>query len=154
MKVYLGTDHAGFDLKEKVKVFLQHDGYEIVDCGAFSLDKDDDYPDFISKAAIEVAGEANSEGIVFGKSGAGECIVANKIKGIRAVLGFNKDNVKLARLHNDANILSLGSDFVSFNQAKKLIAIFLNTKFSNEERHIRRIKKISALEKKQQICLK
>jgi len=83
---------------------------------------------------------------VFGKSGAGECIVANKIKGIRAILGFSSENVELSRFHNDANVLSLGSMFVDENLARKLVRIFLETQFTNEERHIRRINKIKELE--------
>lgn len=146
MKVYLGTDHAGFELKEKIKSYLQKNGYEIEDCGAFGFDKNDDYPDFIAKATINVSKNPNSKGIVFGKSGAGECIVANKIKGIRAVLGFNKENVELSRLHNDANVLSLGSAFIDIDTAKELVKIFLETQFSNEERHKRRIEKIKEIE--------
>ena len=146
MKVYLGSDHAGFELKEEIKSYLQENGYEVEDCGAFTFDKNDDYPDFIAKAAINVSKNPNSKGIVFGKSGAGECIVANKIKGIRAILGFNKENVKLSRLHNDANILSLGSAFVNDELAKELVELFLETPFSNEERHKRRIDKITKIE--------
>lgn len=149
MRVYLATDHAGFALKEQIKVFLQENGYEVVDCGAFSYDPDDDYPDFVAKAAIGVASEPPSsaaKGIVLGKSGAGECIVANKIKGIRAALGFSKENVELMRAHNDANVLSLGSGFVNTEQAKELVMVFLETPFANEERHRRRIDRISELE--------
>ena len=146
MKVYLGTDHAGFELKEKIKTFLSEKKFEVIDCGALKFDLSDDYPDFISKAAIKTAQDTSSFGIVLGKSGAGECIVANKIKGIRAVLGFNKENVELSRLHNNANMLSLGSLFVSEELAKDLVKIFLNTKFIHEERHVRRINKIKEIE--------
>jgi len=146
MRVYLGTDHAGFELKEKIKSYLKEQRYEVEDCGAFAFDKTDDYPDFIAKAAIGVSKNPTSKGIVFGKSGAGECIAANKIKGIRAILGFNKENVKLARLHNDANILSLGSAFVENELAKELVKLFLETAFSDEERHRRRINKIKKIE--------
>lgn len=146
MKIYLATDHAGFELKEKIKSYLQENGYEVEDCGAFILDKTDDYPDFIAKAAMGVAKNPNFKGIVFGKSGAGECIVANKIKKIRAALGFSEENVNLAREHNDINVLSLGSMFVDDEMAKKLVDIFLQTKFTNEERHIRRINKIKEIE--------
>jgi len=146
MKVYLGTDHAGFELKEKIKSFLLKENLEVNDCGAFSFDKNDDYPDFIASTAKKVADDKGSKGIVFGKSGAGECIVANKIKGVRAILGFNKENVELSRLHNDANVLSLGSAFVNEELAKKLVKIFLETPFSNEERHIRRIEEIRQIE--------
>lgn len=146
MKVYLGADHAGFKLKENIKTFLTKEGYDVGDCGAFTFDKNDDYPDFISKTAKKIAENPSSFGIVFGKSGTGECIVANKIRGIRAALGFTKENVMLARVHNDANILSLGSEFVSSDKACDLIKLFLKTSFSNDERHIRRINKIKELE--------
>lgn len=146
MKIYLGTDHAGFEFKENIKKFLMQEGYGVEDCGAFTFNKDDDYPDFISKAAEKTSSDLSSFGIVFGKSGAGECIVANKIKGIRAVLGFTERNVILARTHNNANILSLGSEFVSTDKACELIKLFLETPFSNEERHVRRINKIKEIE--------
>lgn len=147
MKIYLASDHAGFELKEKVKEHLLSKNYEVVDEGAFLFDKDDDYPDFISKAAEKVSQDQDSRGIIFGKSGAGEAIVANKFKNVRAVLGFSKDNVRLSRQHNDANILSFGSEFVDLEKAKELTDIFLNTPFSNEERHKRRIEKIEEIEK-------
>jgi|SRR3989344_3668200 len=146
MKIFLATDHAGFEFKEKIKDFLKSKGYEVEDCGAFELDPDDDYPDFIAPAAEKVAETPGSFGIVLGKSGAGECIVANKIKGVRAVLGVNEHNVRLAREHNDANVLSLGSELIDEQTAKNLVELFLNTPFSNEERHKRRIEKIAALE--------
>lgn len=147
MKVCLATDHAGFDLKEKVKFFLQQEGYEVEDFGANSFDKNDDYPDFISKVGEAVAMDPqNLRGIVFGKSGAGECIVANKYKGVRAFLAVNEKNVKLAREHNDANVMSLGSEIVPLPQAEKLVTLFLKTPFSEEERHKRRIGKISKIE--------
>ena len=113
MKVYLASDHAGFDLKEKVKEFLLSNDYDVEDCGDFAPNKDDDYPIFIAKAAEKVSKDVNSKAIVFGKSGAGEEIVANKFENVRAVLGFSEENVRLARLHNDANVLSLGSEFVN-----------------------------------------
>lgn len=147
MKVFLATDHAGFDFKEKLKGYLSEKGYEIEDCGAHEFNKDDDYPDFISIAAEKTSQNPASFGIIFGKSGAGECIVANKIKGIRAVLGVSEKNVQLAREHNDANVLSLGSEIVELESAKKMTEIFLQTPFSNEERHMRRIEKIKELEK-------
>jgi len=146
MKVYLATDHAGFEFKENIKAFLQEKGYEVEDCGAFSFDKDDDYPDFVSVASEKVSENKGSFGIVLGKSGAGECIVANKIKGIRAFLAVSEKNVRLAREHNDANVISLGSEIVNETQAKELVELFLNTPFSNEERHKRRIDKIKKIE--------
>jgi ribose 5-phosphate isomerase B len=149
MKVYLGTDHAGFQLKEKIKSFLLEKQFEVEDCGAFEFNKDDDYPDFISKAAIKISEDLSSFGIVFGKSGTGECITANKIKNVRAVLGFNVENVKLSREHNDANILALGSAFINEDLAKELVMIFLQTQFTKDERHIRRINKIKEIETEQ-----
>lgn len=146
MKIYLGTDHAGFDFKEEIKKYLNQENYDVVDCGAYSLDKNDDYPDFIGKVGKEVSSDITSRGIVLGKSGAGECIVANKFKGVRAFLAVNEKNVKLAREHNDANVISIGSEIVSIANAKTLIKTFLETPFSNEERHIRRINKIKEIE--------
>ncbi|OGH11188.1 MAG: ribose-5-phosphate isomerase [Candidatus Levybacteria bacterium RIFCSPHIGHO2_01_FULL_36_15] len=146
MKVYLACDHAGFELKEKIKLYLGNNGYEVEDCGAHIFDKNDDYPDFVSIAAQKISQDPQNRGIVFGKSGAGECIVANKIKGVRAVMGFNEENVRLAREHNDANVLSLGSAFVTESQAYDLVRLFLETPFSQEERHRRRIEKIRRIE--------
>lgn len=147
MTVYLAADHAGFELKEYIKSYLKKNGYEILDCGAFVYDKEDDYPDFIIKAAEGVAKDVEARGIVFGKSGAGECIVANKVKGVRAIFGINEENVRLAREHNDANVLSLGSAFVKAKTACLLAKLFLETPFSFEERHKRRIEKIKKIEK-------
>ncbi len=148
MKIYLGTDHAGFEFKERIKEFLTSENYNIVDCGAYSFDKNDDYPDFISKVGENIAKDTDSRGIVLGKSGAGECIVANKYIGIRAFLAVNEKNVKLAREHNDANVISLGSEIVPLETAKNLIKLFLETPFSEDERHVRRINKIREIENK------
>lgn len=146
MKVYLAADHGGFELKELVKNYLAQKGLEAEDCGNFEKVEGDDYPDWISKGAEKVSTDPNSLGIFFGRSGAGECIVANKIKNVRAVVGFSKENVELSRTKNNANALCIGADFTSFEQAKEFTDIFLQTSFSNEERHIRRINKISLIE--------
>lgn len=146
MKVYLASDHAGFKLKNKVIDYLEYNNILHEDCGDFSPEPGDDYPLFIAKAAEKVSQDPNSRGIVFGKSGAGEEIVANKFTNVRAVLGFSKENVKLARQDNDANVLSLGSEFVSETEVLELVKIFLNTPFSNLQRHIRRIEEIKKLE--------
>jgi len=146
MKIYLAADHAGYDLKEKVKVFLQGQEYDVEDCGAFNFDKNDDYPDFINFAAEKVSKNQGSLGIVFGKSGAGEAIVANKSRGIRAMVGFNAESVKLAKEHNNANVLSLGAAFTKEKEADELALLFINTPFSGEERHVRRIEKIREIE--------
>ncbi|HUD05019.1 MAG TPA: RpiB/LacA/LacB family sugar-phosphate isomerase [Patescibacteria group bacterium] len=148
MKIFLATDHAGFKLKEEIKQYLQEQKYEVVDCGAFSIDPADDYPNFIAKAAEEIENDPNSFGIVFGRSGAGEEIVANKFKNVRAVLGFSKENVQLSRQHNNANVLSLGTEFEDFTKAKELVDIFLKTPFSNDPRHIRRVSEIKEIEDK------
>jgi len=147
-KIILGTDHAGFELKEDIKEFLIKEGYEVDDVGALSYDKEDDYPDFISKAAKKVAKDKNNMGIILGGSGQGEAITANKIKGIRAAVyyGGNKEIVELSRTHNDANILSLGARFLNKKDAIEAIKLWLTTNFSDEERHTRRIKKISDVE--------
>lgn len=146
MKVYLATDHAGFKLKEEIKEYLLSKNYEVVDEGAFEFDPNDDYPDFIAKAAKEVSEDVNAKAVIFGKSGAGEAIVANKFKNVRAILGFSNENVKLSREHNDANVLSFGSEFIDLEKTKELTDIFLNTPFSNEEKHKRRIEEIKKIE--------
>lgn len=148
MKIYLATDHAGFALKEEIKTYLTSKQIEFEDEGAIELDENDDYPDLIAKASEKVSKDATSFGIIFGKSGAGEAIVANKFKNVRAVIGFSEENVKLAREHNNANVLSLGSDFVTTEDAKKFIDIFLETSFSMDERHKRRLDKIALIEEK------
>ncbi len=149
MKIYFASDHAGFELKEKLKEFLKNEGYDVEGCGDFIYDEKDDYPDFIFKAAQAVAKDEASRGIILGGSGQGEAIVANKVKGIRAVVyyGGSKDIIKLSRKHNDANILSLGARFLGEEEAKKAVLLWLKTPFSEKERHKRRIEKIRSLEK-------
>ncbi|OGH08628.1 MAG: ribose-5-phosphate isomerase [Candidatus Levybacteria bacterium RBG_16_35_6] len=147
MKIYLASDHAGFHLKEKVKSFLERLNYTVEDLGALSFNEADDYPKIIVKAAKKVAKDKKTKGIVFGKSGTGEAIVANKIKGVRAVVGFSRENVELSREHNDCNILSLGAQFTDEHKAFLLTRAFLETEFSKEERHVRRIKQITEIEK-------
>ncbi len=144
MKIYLGTDHAGFDLKEKVKDQLILDGYEVVDLGASTLDMDDDYPDFIRPVAEAVSGDFEAKGIIFGASGQGEAIVANRVAKVRAVVyyGGNIDIIRLSREHNDANILSLGARMMPEDEALYSIKMWLETPFTEEERHVRRLGKI------------
>jgi len=145
MKIAIASDHAGFELKNNLLSLLRNEGYELIDFGAESFNPDDDYPDFIGKAS-EYVSENGGFGIVIGKSGAGEAIVANKYKGVRAVLCVNEENVKLSREHNDANVLSIGSILTDPEEAKKLVLLFINTPFSQEERHKRRIEKIKKIE--------
>lgn len=164
MKVFIASDHAGFELKEKIKDFLKKKNVEVEDCGAFTYDKDDDYPEFISKAAINVSKNSGSFGIIFGASGQGEAMVANKIKGVRCALYYGQampiaavdivgrissdphEIIRLTREHNDSNMLSIGARFVSLEDAMKVVALFLSTDFPGDERHVRRIKKIERFE--------
>ncbi len=147
--IYLATDHAGYDLKESIKKYLQDNNYAVRDCGAHSLDPEDDYPDFISQAAREVSRDPSHQAIIFGGSGQGEAIVANKYPNVRAVVfyGSKQEIPQLARIHNNANILSIGARFVSESEAIEAVKTFLTTEFTQEERHQRRINKIMELEK-------
>ena len=146
--IYIGSDHAGFYLKEKIKNYLDKNKFKFEDIGPFKFNKNDDYPDYIIPAAKKVSANKNSLGIIFGGSGQGEAIAANKVKGIRAIVlySFNKNIIKLSKEHNNANILSLGSRFLSEKQAINSIKLWLETKFSNQKRHIRRLKKIEDFE--------
>ena len=145
-KIFLGADHAGFKLKEEVKKYLEKEGFEVEDEGAHSYDKNDDYPDFIVPVAKKAAKNPEAKGIIFGASGQGEAIAANRIRGARAALyyGGSMEIVKLSRTHNDANILSLGARFLSKKDAIEAVKLWLKTEFSGEERHTRRIKKIDS----------
>ena len=149
-KIFLGTDHAGFELKENIKKRLKNLGFDVEDCGAFSCNPDDDYPKFILTAARNVADNKGSRGIIFGGSGQGEAIAANKVKGIRAAVFYcdNLDIIKLSRAHNDANILSIGARFVSGQKAAEAVSLWLKTSFNGDERHKRRINQIAAADKK------
>jgi len=145
MKIHLATDHAGYELKEKIMVFLVDLGYEISDHGAFEYNKTDDYPDYIKKAASAVSADVeNNMGIIFGGSGQGEDMVADKFIGVRSAVyyGGNLEIVRLAREHNNANVLSIGARFVESDEAKQAVQLFLETKFSDAKRHKRRIEKI------------
>lgn len=142
--IYLGADHAGFILKEEAKRILQEAGYQYEDLGNFELDKQDDYPDFALAVVNKM--ESNDKGILICGSGAGMCITANKIKGIRAVNCVDEFMAQQSRQHNNANVLCLGGQIVDPEKAEKIIKIWLITEFSQEERHIRRINKIKEIE--------
>lgn len=148
--VFLASDHAGFALKEKIKQHLKKRKLSFHDIGPFALDKDDDYPDFIIPCAEKVAQTKNSFGIILGGSGQGEAIAANKVKGIRAIVAYNYNPkiIALSKEHNDANILSLGASFLPEKQAFQTIDLWLKTKFSNNVRHVRRLKEIQKYENK------
>lgn len=144
MKIYLGTDHAGFELKEKVKVYLKSKGYKVEDEGAFTLDLADDYTDYVKIVAKMVQSDPESLGIIFGGSGQGEAIAANRYKGVRAIVyyGGQDEIIRLSRDHNDANILSLGARFIKNEEVESIIDLWLKTPFSGDERHRRRIQEI------------
>jgi ribose 5-phosphate isomerase B len=151
--ICLGTDHAGFALKEEIKKHLIELGYEVKDFGANAVDPGDDYPDFIIPAAEAVAksgGEA--VGIVFGGSGIGECMAANKVQGVRAATAYDAYTTSLSRQHNDANILCLGGRTATSDPevAKRLVRIWLETPFTNDERHVRRLKEVTDYETRKQ----
>ena len=148
MKIYLAADHAGYELKEKVKHWLKGLGYEVQDEGTFALKADDDYPDFIRVASKQVASNPDEDkAIIFGGSGQGEAMVANRYAGVRATVyyGGNPEIIILSRQHNNANVLSIGARFVPEKEAYDVIKQWLQTEFSPEPRHIRRIAKIDKL---------
>ncbi|KAF0132955.1 MAG: ribose 5-phosphate isomerase B [Candidatus Saganbacteria bacterium] len=141
MTIAIGSDHGGFKLKEEIKKYLLKDNVEIKDFGTNS-EESCDYADFAYPVALEVAKNNFDRGILVCGSGVGVTITANRVKGIRAVNAYNEDIAKQSREHGDCNVLCLGGRYLSFNQAKKIIDVWLNTPFSNDERHVRRIKKI------------
>lgn len=147
MRVYLGSDHAGLELKAALAASLREAGHEPVDCGPAAYDPDDDYPVYVMRAARGVAGDPGSLGIVIGGSGNGEQIAANKVPGIRAALAWSDDTARLARQHNDANVLSLGARQYSLQEAVEFAKVFVSTPFSGEPRHARRLAMITDYEK-------
>ncbi|WP_433335299.1 ribose-5-phosphate isomerase [Spirillospora sp. CA-294931] len=146
MRVFLGCDHAGFELKEHLVSWLKDNGHEAVDCGALVYDAVDDYPPFVLRAAERTAAEPGALGIVIGGSGNGEAIAANKVRGVRAALVWSDDTATLAREHNDANVISLGARQHDLATATRFVELFLATSYSDEARHTRRIDMLSAYE--------
>ena len=164
MRVYLATDHTGVDLKNRVKEFLEKEGYDVEDCGAYDYHKEDDYPDWIGKAAQKVSENPSDRGIIFGGSGEGESMVANKFHNVRCALFYSPalpthaidaegdkstdpfEILKLTRMHNGANMLSIGFRFIKEEDVFKAIKVWLDTPDPTEERHLRRIEKIKKLE--------
>lgn len=159
MKIYIGGDHAGFGLKERLVTYLEDLEHEVVDKGASAFDPADDYPDFITPVAEAVSKDSGSFGIILGGSGQGEAMCANRVKGARAAVFYGQvlpqegvdvnsrasmdpfEIIKLMREHNDANILSLGVRFITEDEAKFAVELFLSTKFSGDERHVKRLSK-------------
>lgn len=147
MRVHIGTDHAGFELKNRLVTNLRAKGHEVVDHGAHTYDALDDYPAFCTAVGEAVVADPGSLGIVIGGSGNGEQISANKVPGVRAALVWNEDTAKLARQHNDANVISVGARQHSEEELEHLIDVFLAEPFSGEERHQRRIDLIARYER-------
>lgn len=146
MKIHLGCDHAGFELKNMIKAHLQAENHEVVDHGAHEFDPLDDYPAFCIAAAQAVAADINSLGIVIGGSGNGEQIAANKVVGVRAALAWSVETTKLAREHNNANVIGLGARMHSQGEAIEIVEAFISTEFSYDARHIRRIDQLKEYE--------
>ncbi len=144
MRIFLGTDHAGYELKEHLRSVL---GDDAVDCGAHAYDADDDYPAFCLDAATRAVAEGGYA-VVIGGSGNGEQIAANKVPGARAALCWSPEIARLAREHNDANVCSLGARFLSHEEAAEIVRVFVGTPFSGDERHVRRIGQISDYERR------
>ena len=147
MLIHIGSDHAGLELKDHLVGHLRALGHSTFDHGAFHYQPDDDYPPYILQTAVAVAAGPGSLGIVIGGSGNGEAIAANKVPGIRAALAWNEDTARLARQHNDANVVSLGARMHSLDYATALATLFVETPFSEDCRHIHRIAMIRAFER-------
>lgn len=152
MIIYLAADHAGFELKKTIKTFLEEAGHTVEDCGAHQLDPLDDYPDFISVAAEKVSkNPQEARAIIFGGSGQGEAMLANRYAGVRATVYYapNTEIVELSRQHNDANVLSIGARFIDPNSAIEAIELWLKTEPLSDEKYARRVKKAEYLTREQ-----
>jgi len=147
VRVYLGSDHAGYELKSHLVAWLSGAGHEPVDCGPPAYADDDDYPPYVMKAANSVVADPGSLGIVIGGSGNGEAIAANKIPGVRAAVAWTVETAQLGRQHNDANVLSLGARMYSVDDAITFTRVFVETPFSGAPRHARRLAEIAGYEK-------
>lgn len=147
MKIFLGADHRGFALKEVLKQTLVQDNYDVDDVGAFAQDLNDDYPDFAHAVAQKVAeNPEENRGILICGSGMGMDVVANKVKGIRATIAHSKESAAHARTNDDVNVITLAGDILHFGEAAEIVKVFLETPFSGEERHVRRLRKIKEIE--------
>ncbi|MDQ6648536.1 MAG: ribose-5-phosphate isomerase [Actinomycetota bacterium] len=151
MRVYLGSDHAGFELKAALVEHVRDLGHEPVDCGAPAYDAQDDYPPYVLLAASRTAAEPGSRGIVLGGSGNGEAIAANKVPGVRCALVWTDETAQLAREHNDATVISLGARMYPVADALRFVEIFLATPFSGDARHARRIGQLEGYERSREL---
>ena len=147
MRVYLGSDHAGYELKQHLVGYLSGGGYEVVDLGAHSYDPEDDYPAYCVATGERVVADPGSLAVVIGGSGNGEQIAANKVLGVRAALVWNTETARLARQHNDANVVAVGARQHSVDEATALVETFLTTAFSGDPRHARRIAQVGEYER-------
>ena len=147
MRVHIGSDHAGFDLRKFLAAALTEDGHDVIDHGPETYDAEDDYPTFCIPAAESAVAEPGSLCVVIGGSGNGEQIAANKVIGARAALAYNLDTAKLGRQHNDANVISIGARMHSEEEALEMVRMFLATPFSGDERHARRIRLVAEYER-------
>ncbi|GAA1392667.1 ribose-5-phosphate isomerase [Luteococcus peritonei] len=146
MRVHIATDHAAFELKEYLVEQLRGAGHEVVDHGAAAYDAEDDYPDTCIPCAEAVVADPESLGIVLGGSGNGEQLAANRVKGCRAILAYSVEIARLGREHNNANVVSLGARFTGNEEGWEIVQAFLEQPFTQEERHARRVAKMSSYE--------
>ncbi len=146
MRIYLGADHAGFERKTQIAEHLTAQGHEVIDCGAFEYDAADDYPAFCIAAAERTVADPGSLGIVLGGSGNGEQIAANKVKGARCALAWSEETARLAREHNNAQLIGIGGRMHTEEEALRIVDAFISQPWSDEERHQRRIDILSAYE--------
>lgn len=146
MKIFIGTDHRGYKLTRTLEAWLKKSGFPLVHAGAKKFDPKDDYVEYAQSVAEKVAETEDGRGIVICGSGVGVDIVANKVRGIRCGLGFSQEQVKEMRSDDNVNVLALAADFTPSEKAEKLVKLFLETPFSGEERHKRRIEKISKID--------
>ena len=146
MRVHIGGDHAAFDLLNDLVTFLEGEGHDVTNHGPHQYDAADDYPVFVLRAAEAVAADPGSFGVVLGGSGNGEQMAANKVNGIRAALCYDDELARLAREHNDAQVISIGARMNTVEQARSMVRVFLDTPFSGDPRHVRRIDMVSAYE--------
>lgn len=149
MKILIAADHAGFELKNKIKAYLLSEKYDVEDMGAFTMNTEDNYPEIMVPVAMRILKNAeNYKAIVFGKSGQGEAMIMNRFPGIRATVYYsrNLDSIRLSRQHNDSNVLSIGAGLLNEDESKEAIKLWLSTPFSVEERHIRRIEQMDNIQ--------
>ncbi|MFB9239534.1 ribose-5-phosphate isomerase [Plantactinospora siamensis] len=151
MRVYLGSDHAGFELKVHLANHLGTSGYDVVDVGPHAFDPDDDYPTYCLHTGARVVADPGSLAVVIGGSGNGEQISANKVAGVRAALAWSTETAQLARQHNDANVVAIGARQHTLDEAARIVEAFLSTPFSQDERHARRIAQVGEYEQTREL---